>query len=104
MECSFCGAEIPKGTGKMFVTKRGVVYYFCSGKCEKNMLKLKRNPRKVKWTAAYRKEKEARLKLIEKDKAKVKEEEKKEKVKEAKEEREKKDKKGKEESKKTEKK
>ncbi len=33
----------------MFVKKDGAVLYFCSSKCEKNMLKLKRAPRKVTW-------------------------------------------------------
>uniref|UniRef100_A0A7C3RG71 Large ribosomal subunit protein eL24 n=1 Tax=Archaeoglobus fulgidus TaxID=2234 RepID=A0A7C3RG71_ARCFL len=48
--CSFCGYEIEPGTGKMYVRRDGRVLYFCSGKCEKNMLKLKRKPRKLKWT------------------------------------------------------
>ncbi len=51
--CSFCGYEIEPGTGKMFVRKDGKILYFCSRKCEKNMLELKRNPRKLKWTKFY---------------------------------------------------
>jgi len=51
--CSFCGEEIEPGTGKMFVKKDGKTFYFCSSKCEKNMLKLGRNPRKLKWTKYY---------------------------------------------------
>ncbi len=51
--CSFCGYEIEPGTGKMYVRRDGRVLHFCSGKCEKNMLKLKRNPRKLKWTKYY---------------------------------------------------
>ncbi len=51
--CSFCGNEIEVGTGKMYVRRDGRVLYFCSGKCEKNMLKLKRSPRKLKWTKYY---------------------------------------------------
>ena len=47
--CSFCGKEIVDGTGKMYVKKDGSVYSFCSSKCEKNMIKLGRVPRKVKW-------------------------------------------------------
>ena len=50
-ECSFCGKTIEQGTGKMFVKKDGTVFYFCSSKCEKNALKLKRVPRKVRWTS-----------------------------------------------------
>jgi len=62
--CAFCGREIEPGTGKMYVMSDGTVYYFCSSKCQKNMLKLNRIPRKVRWTQAYRKEKEIRLHLL----------------------------------------
>ncbi len=46
--CSFCGKEIPEGTGKMYVRRDGSISFFCSSKCEKNN-KLGRVPRKVKW-------------------------------------------------------
>lgn len=55
VNCSFCGAEIKKGTGKMFVKDNGTVLYFCKSKCEKNMLKLGRDARKFKWTTFYEK-------------------------------------------------
>ncbi len=58
MKCSFCGREIEKGTGKMFVRKSGAILYFCSNKCEKNMLKLGRKARKLKWTMHYVKQKQ----------------------------------------------
>ncbi|ODS42372.1 MAG: hypothetical protein MSIBF_03345 [Candidatus Altiarchaeales archaeon IMC4] len=67
MECSFCGIEIERGTGKVYITKRGTAVNFCSRKCTKNMLKLKRKPRKVKWTKTYREEKEIRIKAIPKE-------------------------------------
>ncbi len=51
--CSFCGAEIEPGTGKIYVRKDGKILHFCSRKCEKNMVVLKRNPRKLKWTKYY---------------------------------------------------
>ncbi|MCK4310479.1 MAG: 50S ribosomal protein L24e [Methanomicrobia archaeon] len=60
--CSFCGKEIEPGTGMMYVRKDGTVFTFCSSKCERNMIKLKRKPRKVKWTQTYRKEKMLRVK------------------------------------------
>ncbi|MEE8400686.1 MAG: 50S ribosomal protein L24e [Candidatus Hydrothermarchaeaceae archaeon] len=47
--CSFCRGDIEPGCGKMFVKKDGTVLNFCSRKCEKNMLILKRVPRKVAW-------------------------------------------------------
>ncbi len=51
--CSFCGEEIEPGTGKIYVRKDGKILHFCSRKCEKNMVVLKRNPRKLKWTKYY---------------------------------------------------
>ena len=53
--CSFCGKNIEKGTGKMFVKKDGKLLYFCSNKCEKNMLKLNRKPLKTKWVTKKKK-------------------------------------------------
>ncbi|MBU1120306.1 50S ribosomal protein L24e, partial [Candidatus Micrarchaeota archaeon] len=47
-----------KGSGKIFVKKEGNIFSFCSKKCEKNLLKLKRNPRNVKWTQESRKQKQ----------------------------------------------
>ncbi|MEM2933321.1 MAG: 50S ribosomal protein L24e [Methanocellales archaeon] len=46
--CSFCNKTIEPGSGKMFVKKDGTIFYFCSSKCEKNMM-LGRIPRKLKW-------------------------------------------------------
>ena len=51
--CNFCGKEIKKGTGKIFVKDNGTVLHFCSRKCEKNMLELKRDSRKFKWTSFF---------------------------------------------------
>ena len=56
VKCTFCGKSIEKGTGKIFVYTSGKVINFCTNKCEKNMLKLKRKPITVKWTQEYRKE------------------------------------------------
>jgi len=61
VKCSFCGNEIARGTGKIYATKEGNVSYFCSGKCEKNSLKLKRSKERTKWTLSYHKEKGIRL-------------------------------------------
>ena len=57
VKCSFCGKILPKGAGKIYAKKDGTILYFDKMKCEKNMLKLGRIPRNVKWTEAYRKEK-----------------------------------------------
>lgn len=53
--CSFCGNEIEPGTGKMYVKKDATIYLFCSSKCQKNMVVLKRHPRRVRWTKRYNK-------------------------------------------------
>lgn len=34
----------------------GKILYFCTRKCEKNMLKLRRKPLETPWTEEYRKE------------------------------------------------
>ena len=60
MNCSFCGIEIDQGTGKMYIKSDGKIFYFCSMKCEKNMIKLGRKPRLIKWTKEYQKIKKVR--------------------------------------------
>lgn len=61
MDCSFCGTKISQGTGIIFARRTGQVQYFCTRKCEINMNKLGRQPRKTQWTAEYKKVKTARL-------------------------------------------
>lgn len=56
-KCTFCGRQIERGTGKMYVHISGKIDNFCSSKCEKHQLKLKRKPLTTRWTEAYRKEK-----------------------------------------------
>jgi large subunit ribosomal protein L24e len=60
--CTFCGNEIEPGTGRMYVKKDGVTYQFCTSKCYKNMVELKRVPRRTTWTSWYAREKQVRLK------------------------------------------
>lgn len=55
VECSFCGNEIKRGTGTIYIQKSGKILHFCSSKCEKNMLKLGRKARTLKWTKHYEK-------------------------------------------------
>jgi len=56
MKCTVCKKEISEGTGTMYVRRDGTTYYFCSSKCEKNMLKLKRKPASLKWANPKKKE------------------------------------------------
>lgn len=52
-KCVFCGEEIEKGVGTLYVFKTGKAVWFCSMKCQKNMLKLGRKPLETKWTSFY---------------------------------------------------
>jgi large subunit ribosomal protein L24e len=54
-KCNYCGNEMKQGTGKMYVFKTGKLINFCSNKCEKNQIKLKRTARKFKWTKCFEK-------------------------------------------------
>ena len=57
MKCTFCEKNISTGKGKIFVRSDGRALNFCSNKCEKNMLKLKRNPRTTRWTGLFQRTK-----------------------------------------------
>jgi large subunit ribosomal protein L24e len=51
--CSFCGKPIEPGTGLMFVRNDNQRFQFCSRKCERNLIALRRRPRRIKWTTSY---------------------------------------------------
>ena len=55
VKCTFCGNTLERGTGKMYVQKDAKLLYFCSSKCEKNLLKLRRKPITIKWSSRYHK-------------------------------------------------
>lgn len=54
MRCSFCEKEIESGKGTMYIKANGTLFYFCSSKCKKNTLTLKRKGKDHKWTTAYK--------------------------------------------------
>ncbi|MEM4271935.1 MAG: 50S ribosomal protein L24e [Candidatus Pacearchaeota archaeon] len=53
-KCVFCGKEEHAFKGVNLIANDGTINYYCSSKCRRNALKLKRDKKKLKWTEAYR--------------------------------------------------
>jgi len=66
VKCVFCGKDEHQFRGINLIKNDGSVNYYCSSKCRKNALKLKRDRRKFKWTLAHKEER--RKTIIKEDK------------------------------------
>ena len=53
-KCVFCGGETHDFMGVHLIKNDGTIDFYCSSKCRKNSLKLNRDKRNMKWTAAYK--------------------------------------------------
>ena len=54
VKCIFCGKEEYAFKGLHLIKNDGTIAYFCSSKCRRNALNLKRDKRRIRWTKAFR--------------------------------------------------
>jgi len=48
-KCVFCEKKMVPGTGTLLIKNDAKLLHFCSSKCERNMLKLKRKASNLRW-------------------------------------------------------
>ena len=51
-QCEFCGQE-NMASGIINIKNDGTKQFLCSKKCRVNLINLKRDPRKFKWSESY---------------------------------------------------
>ncbi|MBI5635896.1 50S ribosomal protein L24 [Candidatus Micrarchaeota archaeon] len=65
MNCSFCSKQVTPGLGFKVFRRDGSFQGFCSNKCFANA-RMKRNPRKLKWTGQRQVEQAQKTRAAEK--------------------------------------
>ena len=53
VKCVFCGKDQHAHKGLHYISNDGTTKYFCSSRCKRNSLNLKRDNRKIRWTEAF---------------------------------------------------
>lgn len=59
MKCSYCTAEMEKGTGFLYVRKNGNIKYYCSNRCYKLNVVYNRKPNRKEIAGKLAKEAKA---------------------------------------------
>ena len=78
VKCVFCGKDSSSFKGVHLLRNDGTTSYYCTSKCKRNALNLKRDKRKVRWAEAFH-ERRAKAKEKSAEKVKIEKEEKAEK-------------------------
>lgn len=55
VKCAFSGKKIEPGTGTVFIKNDGTVLHFANRKCMQYFLKLRKDPKKTRWTETFHK-------------------------------------------------
>lgn len=60
-KCVFCGKEQEDFKGNYYIKNDGTMNYFCTSKCQKSQLKLKRDKKRFRWTERFHIMREKRI-------------------------------------------
>ena len=69
-KCVFCGKDDSPYKGVHLIANDGSINFYCSSKCRRNALNLRRDKKKMKWTSFYAEVKEKIANNLKNQKAK----------------------------------